>query len=26
MATDPRDALIQQLLTRNASLMNNRPV
>tara|TARA_Y100001980_G_C14529752_1_gene305580 strand:- start:801 stop:1697 length:897 start_codon:yes stop_codon:yes gene_type:complete len=26
MASDPRDALIQQLLTRNASLMNNRPV
>ena len=26
MAADPRDALIQQLLTRNASLMNNRPV
>ena len=26
MAADPRDALIQQLLTRNAALMNNRPV
>ena len=26
MAADPRDALIQRLLTRNASLMNNRPV
>ena len=26
VASDPRDALIQQLLTRNASLMNNRPV
>jgi hypothetical protein len=26
MGADPRDALIQQLLTRNASLMNNRPV